>query len=89
MLGPELERRVTYVMNIDRWIRECRTMISGGATSSAEVEAEEGRLGGLIRGRVVARLRELELRIELSKARLKARGLVEALERLRRVEEQD
>ncbi|WP_092415370.1 hypothetical protein [Candidatus Ichthyocystis sparus] len=88
MLGPELERRVTYVMNIDRWIRECRTMISG-ATSSAEVEAEEGRLGGLIRGRVVARLRELELRIELSKARLKARGLVEALERLRRVEEQD
>ncbi|WP_141663044.1 hypothetical protein [Candidatus Ichthyocystis sparus] len=83
-LGPELDRMVTYVMNIDKLIWEGR--VTSGADST-EMEAKKSRLIELNRSRAIARLRELGLRIGLSKARLKARGLVLALEKLRRVVE--
>ncbi|WP_092487665.1 hypothetical protein [Candidatus Ichthyocystis hellenicum] len=83
-LDLELDRMRAYVMNIDRWI--CEGRVTLGATST-EIEARKSRLIELNKSRAIARLKGLELRVGLSKARLKARGLVLALEKLRRVVE--
>ncbi|WP_092415358.1 hypothetical protein [Candidatus Ichthyocystis sparus] len=84
-LGPELDRLRVYAMNLDIEIRVGR--IISGATAS-EIEAKKDRLKEMNRNRSLARVRELELMVGLSKAKLRARGLVLALEKLE-VAEQD
>ncbi len=79
-LSIELNRVRTHATNLDREIRAGRVI--SGATAS-EIEEKKNRMKALNIGRVMAKIRVLELEIEASRARAIAKKLTIELERLK------
>uniref|UniRef100_UPI001F5FBEED hypothetical protein n=1 Tax=Candidatus Ichthyocystis hellenicum TaxID=1561003 RepID=UPI001F5FBEED len=80
-LSAELGGVITHAMSLEEKIYACGSMLSG--ETEVELKARMDGLKALTKSKALAKIRELELRIELSRVRSRIVELSMDVERLR------